>query len=350
MKLLCFLLSIFIVNVWSNGKMKLKREIIIADKLIQQAINMNDFFVEDKFIANGLEHVIKAVVFKDKYSLGYLNHMFVTPECLYHNNIEESETIQRTLQNEIKEELKIAAPEVLPKDLNDLGFKNLGENRRNLTGKALRKIIIHIISLESKVSVPPNLVVDFSNLSTNDPTGHNNSDLSAAPTKEKSELNDDGDDGYCIVERCEAQDDEKSALPSIGQSEKIELIENYVGHDSVQQSSEAIIEHCDDLDDEKSAQPSIERLEIIENYIGKDVVQQSSESNRSIHEVPLEMMCELIALLSCTKFPTLNLFAFADENLKTCTIENSKSVPDKITYRQIDGIWCQELKKLLTQE
>ncbi|XP_050423390.1 uncharacterized protein LOC126835136 isoform X5 [Adelges cooleyi] len=315
MKLLCFLLSIFIVNVWSNGKMKLKREIIIADKLIQQAINMNDFFVEDKFIANGLEHVIKAVVFKDKYSLGYLNHMFVTP------------------------------------DLNDLGFKNLGENRRNLTGKALRKIIIHIISLESKVSVPPNLVVDFSNLSTNDPTGHNNSDLSAAPTKEKSELNDDGDDGYCIVERCEAQDDEKSALPSIGQSEKIELIENYVGHDSVQQSSEAkVIEHCDDLDDEKSAQPSIERLEIIENYIGKDVVQQSSESNRSIHEVPLEMMCELIALLSCTKFPTLNLFAFADENLKTCTIENSKSVPDKITYRQIDGIWCQELKKLLTQE
>ncbi|XP_050425161.1 uncharacterized protein LOC126836115 isoform X4 [Adelges cooleyi] len=305
MNRLCFFILFVIVNV-STEFIEYKRKLVITNALIKRAYDMNDCFVQDKYISNGLEHVIRTIASKDGYTLDVINRMFVLPEIPKLEDIEKSKNLEYAMQKKITIELEIAAHEHPEKDFTALTIMQLGEQRRNLIGKALRNILSQAIgdkikipsvgergdckSLEKrKVLGTPSVHDAFSTLSIND---------TSAKDKNKSEESDDGNEDFELIDYYERQDNETSVPPSI------------------------------------------ERLKIIENYVDKDCAQQSSKcSKRNTHHVPLMEMCTCLALFSSTKFPTGYLTVLPFDYDDTCLITNKKSVPQTFMYRKIAGVW-----------
>ncbi|XP_050425158.1 uncharacterized protein LOC126836115 isoform X2 [Adelges cooleyi] len=328
MNRLCFFILFVIVNV-STEFIEYKRKLVITNALIKRAYDMNDCFVQDKYISNGLEHVIRTIASKDGYTLDVINRMFVLPEIPKLEDIEKSKNLEYAMQKKITIELafdknlilgtvpimmicyliyifkEIAAHEHPEKDFTALTIMQLGEQRRNLIGKALRNILSQAIgdkikipsvgergdckSLEKrKVLGTPSVHDAFSTLSIND---------TSAKDKNKSEESDDGNEDFELIDYYERQDNETSVPPSI------------------------------------------ERLKIIENYVDKDCAQQSSKCKRNTHHVPLMEMCTCLALFSSTKFPTGYLTVLPFDYDDTCLITNKKSVPQTFMYRKIAGVW-----------
>ncbi|XP_050423391.1 uncharacterized protein LOC126835137 [Adelges cooleyi] len=203
MKLLYFLILLFIVNVWTvDVLLKYKEEVIITNKLIKQAFKRNG--VEDnKSVrerpgitdyctgedsaqqSNGLEVVIKAIVWKEKFSTGEMNRMFAIPVAVTSSplkRINEYKKHETTMQKEIKDELDLSTPEVTKEDLKNLTWEQLRIKRRRLIRKALRSILSQALD-NDKIKVTPNT------------TRHKRSKLSGTSGKDKTVLLDkkDGD-------------------------------------------------------------------------------------------------------------------------------------------------------------
>ncbi|XP_050443518.1 uncharacterized protein LOC126847384 isoform X1 [Adelges cooleyi] len=158
MKLFCFLLSIVFVNVSTDEPIETtyKRQIAINNTLIEVAHNMNNCIVEDNFISNGLEHVIKHIVFNDVFLLdteyiivNFIMQATVLPEYPWNNSMLASLVHQHTLKKVFVDELKITAPEVPSEDLMNLDLPQLGDQRRNLIGIAVKNIICQAIDFEN---------------------------------------------------------------------------------------------------------------------------------------------------------------------------------------------------------
>ncbi|XP_050443537.1 uncharacterized protein LOC126847384 isoform X3 [Adelges cooleyi] len=160
MKLFCFLLSIVFVNVSTDEPIETtyKRQIAITNTLIELAHYMNNCTVEDNFISNGLEHLIKKIVFKDVYlyeyvDINFISHAIVSPEYPCTKNTQDSITLQDTLKKQFLNELKMNSPEVPSENLMDLELRHLGDARRNLIGKALKNIICQALDVTNLTSL-----------------------------------------------------------------------------------------------------------------------------------------------------------------------------------------------------
>ncbi|XP_050443568.1 uncharacterized protein LOC126847401 isoform X2 [Adelges cooleyi] len=155
MKLFCFLMSVFFVNVSTREPIEeYRKQIAITNTLIEVAHNTNNCIVEDNFIANGLEHVIKQIVFNDVFlfeyvNINFINQIIVSLEYPCNNSIQASIGLQETLKNEFVDALKIVAPDVPSEDLMNLDLPQLGDQRRSLIGKALNNIICQAIDFEN---------------------------------------------------------------------------------------------------------------------------------------------------------------------------------------------------------
>ncbi|XP_050424337.1 uncharacterized protein LOC126835652 [Adelges cooleyi] len=154
MKLFCLLMLFVLANVSTNNQMEYLSEIVITNALIEIAYKMNNCTVEDNFIANGLEHVVKKIVFKDKHlsdrmNLNFMNHMIVVPEFPFLGVIDASLELEDILKQEIIDELKIKVPEIPSENFTKLDFTQRGDERRCLVGKALKNIICKAIDFEN---------------------------------------------------------------------------------------------------------------------------------------------------------------------------------------------------------
>ncbi|XP_050443596.1 uncharacterized protein LOC126847423 [Adelges cooleyi] len=159
MKLFCFLLSFVFVNVSTDEPIEeYRKQIAITNTLIEIAHNMNNCTVEDNFISNGLEYLIKNIVFKDVYlfdliNLNFMNHVIVSPDYQCSDSIRGSIRLQETLKQEFLDELKITAPEVPSENFINLDLPQLGDARRSLIGKALKKIILQALDVTNLTSL-----------------------------------------------------------------------------------------------------------------------------------------------------------------------------------------------------
>ncbi|XP_050443545.1 uncharacterized protein LOC126847384 isoform X4 [Adelges cooleyi] len=147
MKLFCFLLSIVFVNVSTDEPIETtyKRQIAITNTLIELAHYMNNCTVEDNFISNGLEHLIKKIVFKDVYlyeyvDINFISHAIVSPEYPCTKNTQDSITLQDTLKKQFLNELKMNSPEVPSENVTNL--TSLIEERRHAPTENSRNRII----------------------------------------------------------------------------------------------------------------------------------------------------------------------------------------------------------------
>ncbi|XP_050443647.1 uncharacterized protein LOC126847456 isoform X2 [Adelges cooleyi] len=155
MKLFWFLTSIVFVDVSTDDLTDYKREVIITNAHIEQAYYKNNFTVGDKTDTNGLEHVIINIIDTKEYDTCFagmiiMNIMIAVPEhYAYISDLEGAKDIQIAMQNEIK---RIDVPEVSDQTLakfDNIDLEQLGEERRRLTGKALKNMMIHALDFEN---------------------------------------------------------------------------------------------------------------------------------------------------------------------------------------------------------
>ncbi|XP_050425330.1 uncharacterized protein LOC126836184 isoform X2 [Adelges cooleyi] len=142
MKLFCFLISFVIANVSTYDLAEYKKYTAITNAHIVLANNLNDCYVGDNLIANGLEHVIKKIVNSNNYSLDTMNRMIAVPEQAYIGIMNVSIAIQISMQEEIKRELIIA-------DFTNLTLTELAERRRRLTENALKNILRRALDFDN---------------------------------------------------------------------------------------------------------------------------------------------------------------------------------------------------------
>ncbi|XP_050442609.1 uncharacterized protein LOC126846838 isoform X1 [Adelges cooleyi] len=146
MKLFCFLITFWFVNVSTNDTENYTRLNYMKDVNVTNAhikLASNKIHKRNNIDTNGLEHIIiKIIGNNDKYSLGVMNMMFATPEKDLLYNLSELEKMQSDLRKEIELELEIPVPQV-----PHLFFKNymevmeeLGKERRVLTAVAVKNI------------------------------------------------------------------------------------------------------------------------------------------------------------------------------------------------------------------
>ncbi|XP_050444197.1 uncharacterized protein LOC126847820 isoform X2 [Adelges cooleyi] len=98
---------------------------------------------------NGLEYVISKIVDEDLYNIETMSLMIVLPELALTDKIEdEQESLikQEYMQREISQNIYIPVPDA-PDDtensFEDLNLFSLGNDRRSLTRKALKNVILH---------------------------------------------------------------------------------------------------------------------------------------------------------------------------------------------------------------
>ncbi|XP_050425034.1 uncharacterized protein LOC126836075 isoform X2 [Adelges cooleyi] len=132
MKLFCILISFVYVNVFANIA-RYRREVFITNKHIELASER-----DNDLLGNGLERVIKKIINENTFLLDVMNFTIAVPEHAKlngRNNIMMSIHNQRRIRTEITHIL----------DFGNSNLPQLGEERRRLTGKALKQIIIHAL-------------------------------------------------------------------------------------------------------------------------------------------------------------------------------------------------------------
>ncbi|XP_050424877.1 uncharacterized protein LOC126835990 [Adelges cooleyi] len=153
MKIFCFLTSLAFVNVSAYNMTAYKMEVFLTNAHIELAYGMNNCIVENMYITNGLEHVIKTIVYENRYYFGMMNNMIAVPEYLYQDAINVSMEIQRTMQREIEMQLKINVPEIPDEitfaDFEKLNLTQLGEERRRFTGQALKSLMSQALDIDN---------------------------------------------------------------------------------------------------------------------------------------------------------------------------------------------------------
>ncbi|XP_050425085.1 uncharacterized protein LOC126836085 isoform X2 [Adelges cooleyi] len=109
MKLFCVFISLLFIIVSAYDLMDYKRDVFIANLLIQKA---SEIKYQNR---NGLEYLIEIIVYDDKYLMDTMNLMLTIPEFAATDKIYECVLVQRKLQSEITVELFIPIPEVQDK-------------------------------------------------------------------------------------------------------------------------------------------------------------------------------------------------------------------------------------------
>ncbi|XP_050425373.1 uncharacterized protein LOC126836210 [Adelges cooleyi] len=148
MKTFCVLIPFFYVNVFAVklAPTNYIEEIVITNIHIQQASNYNHI----PGVENVLEHVIESIAYGHEYGIDQLYFMIALPDKVNLTNTQEhiAEHInrQRAMQAEITVKLSIPVPHVEIQNFEDLDLTQLGEDRRLLTGPALKNIIRRALS------------------------------------------------------------------------------------------------------------------------------------------------------------------------------------------------------------
>ncbi|XP_050425374.1 uncharacterized protein LOC126836211 [Adelges cooleyi] len=151
MKLFCVFFTLFVLV---NGVLidqeitNYKKEVVITNSYIQQASDYNHSSVG----GNGLEYVIKSIVYEDEYWIDQLSYMIAVPDKANLTNIQEpiSEYIdqEKAMQKEIINNLPLLVTQVPDQNFSQLDLTQLGENRRLRTGKAVKKLIRRALGLD----------------------------------------------------------------------------------------------------------------------------------------------------------------------------------------------------------
>ncbi|XP_050441638.1 uncharacterized protein LOC126846171 isoform X2 [Adelges cooleyi] len=134
------LLTCVFVNV-SADLMEYIRAVSLANRLMKLASGIENDVVRSKNVENGLEYVIKSIVCENFHTLDRMNYMIAVPDFAPLNS--EREIIdaighQGVMGIEISHDLNF--------DVLDRHYlKELAEERRRLTGPALKNIIRRVI-------------------------------------------------------------------------------------------------------------------------------------------------------------------------------------------------------------
>ncbi|XP_050441130.1 uncharacterized protein LOC126845990 isoform X2 [Adelges cooleyi] len=164
MKLYCFLISFVFANISAFYDLTCyKRKVLVTNKTIELAYNMNNTIGDVE--TNGLEQVIQTIVDnEDKYCLGKMNLMIAVPEHIHIAstipglkplNIKEKSTYyQCRMSLEIEHVLNIPVPQIIEnQNFGDLDLTELAEERRRLTGTALKNIIRRALDFEYLINL-----------------------------------------------------------------------------------------------------------------------------------------------------------------------------------------------------
>ncbi|XP_050439859.1 uncharacterized protein LOC126845262 isoform X3 [Adelges cooleyi] len=152
MQFFCFLTLFVLVKATAN-EASCKREVFLANEMIQLAYNKNDFIVGNNSRTNGLEHVIENMVNDEKYyeSFAEMNMMIASPDkfCLLKHipGMEGQHPFTRCvfyqdmMQFDIHSTLKIdRAIAAFGQNFGSLDLKDLADQRRSLVKTALKNI------------------------------------------------------------------------------------------------------------------------------------------------------------------------------------------------------------------
>ncbi|XP_050424823.1 uncharacterized protein LOC126835934 isoform X3 [Adelges cooleyi] len=142
MKLLCVVISFVFVNV-SADIMAYKRVVSITNLIIQNASDRNDINGSNMFIY-GLEFLIKAIVYENQFSMD-MSILFAVPEKADLVNIQNSIDQHTEMAQEMIDILSIPMPNLPDPNMANVNLTDLGKDRRRLTGKALKKILLYAI-------------------------------------------------------------------------------------------------------------------------------------------------------------------------------------------------------------
>ncbi|XP_050425021.1 uncharacterized protein LOC126836063 isoform X2 [Adelges cooleyi] len=104
-------------------------------------------------ITNGLEHVIKTMVYENRFTLVKMNFMIAIPEyaILTDDNRIEIINHQLDMRQMIIRELPIPVPNTPDQKYMNINLHNMGEARRKITRKALKQIIMDELNRKQPV-------------------------------------------------------------------------------------------------------------------------------------------------------------------------------------------------------
>ncbi|XP_050424017.1 uncharacterized protein LOC126835455 [Adelges cooleyi] len=139
MKLFCVFLSFVFVNVIADIRQYMMA-VFITNRHIQLAFEHNTIQ-----IGNGLERVIKTMVYDNAYLMDEISVMIAIPEYANLNDIQQSTNYQTLMQNEIAVQLSLPVPEFPNQNFGNLNLRQLGEERRFFTAEALKNITIRAL-------------------------------------------------------------------------------------------------------------------------------------------------------------------------------------------------------------
>ncbi|XP_050424300.1 uncharacterized protein LOC126835634 [Adelges cooleyi] len=161
MQLMCSSLLVVFATVSAFHDLTFYKKLVaIANATINLAYNKR-ITIGDNIESNGLEQVIKMIVDNEhRYNLGTMNLMIAVPEKInigyglpdYENRevMENFTYYQAILTKRIKTLLDIDGPTIDEEQkFEDLDLKQLAEERRSLTGIALKNIIRRAIDFEN---------------------------------------------------------------------------------------------------------------------------------------------------------------------------------------------------------